>query len=125
MNTATDYAQALVQMNETNPETFSFENFVGLLKQKNHYKMLPAILEQVQKIQAQSESNKSVLVVRDQESASQLQIELDKYKEDFGTVYEVQVDSNIVGGFILKNKTHMVDQSYRSRLLEMYKKLVV
>jgi len=124
MNTAIDYAQTLLHMHKTDPESFSFENFVGLLKQKNHYKMLPAILEQVQKIQTQSDSSKSTLVVKDEASVSDLQAQLDGYKDEFGTEYEVKVDPNIVGGFVLKNKTSMVDQSYRSRLLEMYKRLV-
>ena len=122
MNTATDYAQTLVHMQNTNPDNFSFEKFIGLLKEKNHYKMLPAILEQVQNIQSQKGADKTTLVVRDASAVSEMQSQLDLYKEEFGTEYEVVEDKNIVGGFILKNKTNMLDQSYRTRLLTMYKK---
>jgi len=123
MNTATDYAQTLLHITqETN--SFPFDNFVGLLKQKGQYKMLPEILNKFQQLLNQQSSDKTTLIIKDHSVIDSIQSQLNAHAVEFGTDYQIIVDPNIVGGFVLKNKTHMVDQSYRSKLLQMYKKLV-
>lgn len=124
MNTATDYAQTLLHMSQDNPNAFPFDKFTGLLQTKGQYKMLPEILQKYQQLLQQESSDKTTLLVRDSSIISDIQAQLDLYAEQFGTEYTIIEDKNIVGGFILKNKTNMVDQSYRSKLIGLYKKLV-
>jgi len=124
MNTATDYAQTLLHMTQSSEAEFSFDNFIGLLKEKKQYKMLPAIMDKYQQLLTQQSADKTVLVVKDASMVDSLQSELHQYAKEFGTEYEVIEDKNIVGGFVLKNKTHMIDNSYRTKLITMYKKLI-
>ncbi len=124
MNTVNDYAQTLLHMSQENPDNFPVDNLVGLLQAKGQYKMLPEIIQKYQQLLEQESSDKTTLIVRDSSVITDMQSQLDLHAEQFGTEYKVVEDKNIVGGFILKNKTSMIDNSYRSKLLVMYKKLI-
>lgn len=39
------------------------------------------------------------------------------------TAYEQSVDETIVGGFIVRFKDHVLDASYKSRLLDLYRQI--
>lgn len=128
MNIVDQYARTLIKASEEkSSEEFNsfFEQFVASLKAKHYYKSLPAILRKVQQLSAGSESrNKTIMVVRDAAQANDYQDILAQHAEIFGTQYDVEVDENIVGGFMLKNRTHRIDNSYRSKLAKLYQRLV-
>lgn len=126
MKTAELYAQTLYKSYQENPSGFNtfFDNFIELLKHKNHYKMLPNILSKVLVLAQLDDNNPTVLVVRESSLVPTLEKELTAYKDIFGTDYVIREEPNITGGFILKNRTSMVDQSYRTKLLHLYQQLV-
>ena len=128
MNLAEQYAKTLYQASiEKDAKEFDsfFANFVALLKDKSHYKILPAILKKVEQLEKNAQSaDKTVLIVREAKLAETYKKELEKHGEVFAGEVEVREDPHVVGGFIAKTKTNMIDQSYRSKLLDMYRKLV-
>ena len=128
MNIVDQYARTLVKASqEKSTEEFNifFEQFIALLKQKNHYKSLGAILRKVEQLSQGSESrNKTVMVVRDALSAGDYADVVAQHADVFGTQYDIEVDEHVVGGFVLKNRTHRIDNSYRSKLVKLYQRLV-
>jgi len=64
-------------------------------------------------------------VVRDAQDAEKYKAQLAEHGDLFNTG-EVTVveDKTIVGGFIAKNATTMIDKSYKKGLVDMYKRLV-
>lgn len=127
MNHTDAYAHTLYttaqEKSEQEFDTF-FDNFIALLTKKNHHMLLPGILKKVETLEESNKaSNKTVLVVSNTKR-------LEEYKKNlalsgvFDGEVTVQEDLNIVGGYIAKNKTTMIDNSYRTRLLKMYRALV-
>lgn len=127
MNIVDQYALTLIEAADTKTETdFNafFDNFVSVLKKKHHYKSLPAILRAVERLSSNKDAaNKTVLVVREAVLAGNYQDIVMQHADIFGTEYDVVEDPQIVGGFMLKNRTNLVDGSYRSRLVKLYKQL--
>lgn len=128
MNIVDQYAQTLIKASrEKTSEEFNtfFEKFVALLKEKHHYKSLPAILRKVEQLSRGSDSRaKTIMVVRDAAQEGEYKDILKEHEEVFGSEYDVEVDENIVGGYVLKNRTHRIDNSYRSKLVKLYQRLV-
>ncbi len=127
MQNAQIYAQLLDHMYTTNPKGVDsfMGSFVAYLNAKKLQKMLPAILKQFEFIQDQKKTGKATtLIIRDDAELAKVTKELDEYKQAFNLEdLQVVTEKNIVGGFILKNKTNMIDASYRKALLALYTKL--
>lgn len=127
MQNAQTYAQLLDHMYTTNPQGIDafMGSFVAYLNAKKLQKMLPAILKQFELIQERKKADKgTTVIVRDNAALEKITHELAEFKGTFN-LDELQVvtEKNIVGGFILKNKTNMIDASYRKALLALYTKL--
>lgn len=127
MQNAQIYAELLDQMYTTNPQGIDafMGSFVAYMNAKKLQKMLPAILKQFELIQERKKSGKgTTLIIRDNAALEQINKELAEYKASFNLEdLQVVTEKNIVGGFILKNKTSMIDASYRKALLALYTKL--
>ena len=128
MNIADQYAETLIaaadKKNETEFNVF-FDNFVGLLKEKKHYSLLPTIMRSVERLsREEGETGKTMMVVREAALAGEYQDIIEQNKDVFGTDYDVVEDKNIVGGYMIKNRTNIIDGSYRTGLMKLYKKLV-
>lgn len=127
MQNAQIYAELLDQMYATNPKGIDafMGSFVAYMNAKKLQKMLPAILKQFELIQERKKSGKgTTLIIRDNTALEQINKELAEYKASFNLEdLQVVTEKNIVGGFILKNKTSMIDASYRKALLALYTKL--
>lgn len=127
MNQTQQYAHALAQAAQVkNTEEFNhfFDNFIAVLKYKSHLSLLPAILKQVKQLgESQEQANKTLLIVRNAALAGEYANIIDQNSDVFGTDHEVVADPQIVGGYVVRNRTHTIDGSYRTGLLNLYKKL--
>lgn len=128
MKKAALYAQALyeasLQKDESQMNQY-FDNFIGVLKKKKEYKLLPAIVREYKDLIARStKGDGTTLVVRDLAQTEEYKKVLEEYKDTFNTdEITVVEDKTIVGGFIARNARAMLDRSYKKGLIEMYKKL--
>ncbi len=127
MQNAQIYAELLDHVYTSNPQGVDafMSSFVAYLNAKKLQKMLPAILKQFELIQERKKTEKgTTVIVRDNTALEKLTQELTEFNGIFN-LDELQVvtEKNIVGGFILKNKTTMVDASYRKALLALYAQL--
>ena len=129
MSKAKIYAQTLMhaqsEKSESEMEVF-FNNFINALKAKHEEKLLPAIIKELESLQERAvKGSGTTLIVRDAQDAEKYTAELKKHSELFNTdSLNVIEDKKIVGGFIAKNTTTMLDKSYKKGLVEMYKRLV-
>ena len=123
------YAQALARASSTKSGTELdqfFTNFIDLLKEKKEYKLLPAITREYKALQARSEKGQgTTLMVRDGADGEKYKKELASLDTDFdsGNITVVE-DKSLVGGFIAKNSTKMLDRSYKKGLIQMYQRLI-
>ena len=128
MNKATTYAQTLHKVSkEKTPAELDvfFTQMIEMLKHKKEYKILPAIYRAyTAMLERDAKTGGTTLVVRDISLVEQYKKELEAHKDVFDLEnLEVIEDEKIVGGFIAKNKTALLDNSYRKGLLAMYEKL--
>lgn len=129
MKKATIYAQALLGASQKKSEQEMneyFDTFISLLKHKSEYKMLPTIVREYKALVERSKKGAgTTLVVRTQEEADKFIKELDAMGDTFDTSnMQIIEDETIVGGYIAKNSTSMLDRSYKKGLVDMYKNLV-
>lgn len=110
------YVKVLLDLLEDSKEV---ETSIGRLKEvmikRGHQKLLPAVLKDVER-QLSAISNPSTLTVAHES-------DVDKYQE-LNKEAEVLVDEKIIGGYILKDKYKLTDNSHRSRLLNWYKSVI-
>ena len=122
------YAQTLLKAaEERSPADFDafFHNFIALLKKKKHISALPAILRSLRRVLQEREmSNKTIMVVREASLAEEYAGMIKEHAEVFGEEYEVVEDPQIVGGCVVRNRTNILDASYRTRLTKLYGSLV-
>lgn len=127
MNTAQEYAQALYQAflskDQKDFDAF-FENMMSLLKQRSHQNMIPQIITAYEQLSERGVSGQAVVVVAKKEDEEKYKKDIESHADVFGKDYQVVVDENIVGGYVIRSNSEQIDQSYRTRLLEMYQQLV-
>ncbi len=128
MNTQ-KYAKVLFDAFETKDkkefEVF-FQNFMDLIKFQKKQSFLPQIYKEVQKhLELKKADMKTVLTLKDKSDFEKYQDRLEKLKDYFNLDdLKIEENKNIVGGFILQNKKHTVDHSFRTKLLKMYNNLI-
>jgi F0F1-type ATP synthase delta subunit len=102
-----------------------FEKFKAFLESKKELQLLPAILKEVESIIARDTKEGVTLIVRDETDAERYGKELDQHADNFDiSNITTEIDETIVGGYILKSATNMVDNSYKTQLINMYQQLV-
>jgi F0F1-type ATP synthase delta subunit len=121
------YARVLTQRaSQKDDQEFNtfFASFIDYLKAHHHEKLLPRILSAVQRISSSSAAtNHTIITVgkaEDEQNFTQL---ITAHADTFGHDAEVRVNPHIVGGIIIRNRTHLLDESYRARLIELYNTL--
>lgn len=115
MRLAHQYA-ALLREVEDRPETVA--QIFTLLSKRGHRKLLPAILAEIQRLDAKQEKvGKTVLTVAraaDEASAK-------KATSTYGVPDTTVVDPAIIGGWRFRNTGTLVDHSYKRMLLDLYR----
>ena len=126
-----DYVYALSQVlvgKSAQEKEFLYANFIGVLTARGHLKLLPHIQSALQRISQARERRENIRVsTRSPEAHRRFRGSIETYVKEFGgqnTDVEEIIDENIIGGFRIEGKDHLVDASYRKMLLELYKKMV-
>lgn len=102
-----------------------FDKFVAYVESKKESALLPLILREVESLVAQEQKTGSTLVVRDEQDAEKYKADLNQHADSFDiSNITTEIDETIVGGYILKSSTNMVDNSYKTQLVNMYHQLV-
>lgn len=121
------YAQILVdaEKDEKNFPEF-FNKFINILKKKDEIKLLPNILLEIEKLDLQEKKNKKTkIILKDKSFSERYEKEVKKLSEEFDTEnLIVEENSNVIGGYILKNKNFKIDKSYKKSLLEIHKRIL-
>ncbi|MFW0870938.1 MAG: F0F1 ATP synthase subunit delta [Patescibacteria group bacterium] len=127
MKLAEQYARTLLQVAETkDAKDFDkfFDLFIEYLRAHHHEKLIPQICKNVVRLsKSQEASNKATITVRALGEDKKFSDLIHEHQDMFGNAPQVQVDAHIVGGAVLRNRTHLVDASYRKALLDLYQTL--
>ncbi|MBI3671640.1 F0F1 ATP synthase subunit delta [Candidatus Azambacteria bacterium] len=124
------YAKALYELAKDKTENEKkklFLNFVGLLQKNGHHSLMGKILKSYEKISIEKNISDSVeLVVADLKFKEQYKKEIKNNKEYIDAKAEMNVveDGSIIGGFILRSKSVVIDGSYRKALLDLYNNFI-
>lgn len=116
------YIQALLATldNGTSPET-AIKGLRASLKAHHHEGLLPAVLSGALKVlESSNRSDEATVVVASEAFAKDVIAETLK-AIDAPKDARVVIDSNIIGGVIAKYKNMVVDRSYKSKLVELYR----
>lgn len=97
-----------------------------VLKAHGHERLLPGILRGVIKHLEHAPASELRIVLADA-----TQRELQKYEREIeGTSFttntadaQLEADPNIIGGFKIRNGERMIDHSYKTQLLNLYRKI--
>ena len=120
---ARHYAQALLEVRADH----AADALIGVLKQKDHLALLPQIVSEYEKLVAEKERLEDTRIrVKDTNDLVRLKESIARYEEKLGFTLDgarVVEEEAIVGGFLIEQGAREVDNSYRGRLIELYRKL--
>lgn len=102
MSLASNYATLL--------KTLDVKKVLAYMKQKGHLSLLPQVTRLLKRERVEGET---VIVAHEKDAQKHLRSDL-----------RVIVDPSIVGGFIHRKGSKLVDNSYRKALVEIYKNAV-
>lgn len=118
------YAEAL--LNATGEK--KAENLLAVLRRKGHIKLLPAILSAYKELARNKEVvGHTTIRVAQKSDAEKFKSNIEDYEQklDFHAVdAHIVEDASIVGGFTIERRGKEVDQSYRKRLVTLYRKII-
>ncbi|MBL7045577.1 MAG: F0F1 ATP synthase subunit delta [Parcubacteria group bacterium] len=121
MTNAKEYAQAL-------HGGVAVETLLKLVNKRGHERLLPRILLELKKLEQFTLGHASAkVVVASGTDLKKLKIEIANAMNKLGISEEsvlTEVDESIVGGFVVKGKDALVDLSYKSMLVGLYKNIV-
>ncbi len=123
------YAQALDSLTKDKSSediNIIFSNFISVLKKKGHYAILPKILKSLKNIRQKKELDNIEFIVASKEQESKFRPRFNDFKKYFDEKEEVkiEIDKTIVGGFIIKSKSIIIDGSYKKALINLYGRLL-
>lgn len=126
MNSPQEYAGSLyiarTEKNDTDFDRF-YDNFLGLIKVRSHEKMIPGIITAFEGILEESNGGGVQVLVAAEEDAIKYKSEIEQHQDVVGNEYKIVVDPNIVGGYVVRSNKVQIDNSYRTRLLDLYHSL--
>jgi F0F1-type ATP synthase delta subunit len=121
-----EYARAIIALQEEGKNDAEIASGIArVLRARGHERLIPRIARSLQAYELRkSKKDARVLRVSKIEDttifAKEIADALSALKED-GRAYETVVDDRIVGGFVLASGTTMVDASYRTALVSLYR----
>ncbi len=123
-----NYAQILIEAFENNSDNFEnfLKKFKTFLEHKKEIKLLPNILKKVEfLLENQKKSGKSILILKNKKDLEKFKTKINQIKTEYNIKeLEIKENKNIVGGFIIKTKNMIFDNSYKNSLLKLYKKMI-
>ena len=91
-----------------------------VLEAKHHQKLLPSILKGVVKELESSFQPDVAVVIMAEAKAKKMEIEAALKAIDAPKEHEVVIDDTLIGGLIATYNNHLIDNSYKSRLVSLY-----
>lgn len=99
------------------------EKLIAYMKVRGHLSLLPQVVRILER-EGVSEASGEVVVAREKD--------LERYRADIAqaleaikaTDHRVRIDAGAVGGYRVRNKTHMVDATLRSALVRIYHNVI-
>jgi len=121
---AQHYARALVDIKGEDVAS----KLTGVLKEKGHLMLLPSVLSEYKKLKEEADKEDTARIYVNTKD------DLEFFKDDIQKasgklafdVKESQIveTPSVVGGFIIEKDGKEIDESYRSKLVELYKSLM-
>jgi F0F1-type ATP synthase delta subunit len=101
-------------------------NLKTVLSKRGHLKLLPDILSGLLNQIDVNENAKvaKVIIAKDSDKDSDSIKQALSALSATDTAYTVQVDPNIIGGVVATYKNRQIDQSYRTKLRELYQSII-
>ena len=122
------YIKAVVGLIESGmPVAKIMEGLQSTLKKKGHERLYPRVLLGVQKILASKhERGKTEIRIVKHSSLKELEKEIQNDIKEFAfsDEHEIVEDENLIGGYVLKDREHSLDKSYKSHLLLLYRSFI-
>lgn len=118
----TQYVHLIAQALEGGASSGVADRLIRAMKRRGHLSLLPRAY---QRALSQGGSKKATVTVAKPEDAevfaSEIATALQKHAS--GEAYEVVADEKVVGGYIVRAKGVVIDASYRTALVSLYKKI--
>jgi F-type H+-transporting ATPase subunit delta len=121
------YAQALDDLTKNKSSddvNIIFSNFISVLKKKGHYTILPKILKSLENLKQREKSDNIEFIIASKEQEDKFKPRFDEFKRYFSEKAKIktEIDETIIGGFIIKSKSIIIDGSYKKALMNLYNK---
>lgn len=105
-----------------------FVRFRDVLARRGHARLLPFVIEEFEKITAREQlKNEVVLVTADKKSHSKWLHAYDHYEKEGalpkGASRRDVIDESIIGGFQIRTRDTLIDGSYKTPLVKLYRKI--
>lgn len=121
-----EYAHALSRSLENATSSSEAEarvdELVTVLKREGKMRALPAVLRELERLQARKSSQKPTLTVTKESDSRKALEELGNHLSKVPEV-EVKTDERLVGGWRYTDSDTLVDASYKTALLELYRRV--
>jgi F0F1-type ATP synthase delta subunit len=118
---AIDYAQAVYALKE-NETDIVVDGLVSVLKKRGAISLLPNILKEYEALLARKNAEGPTITIADESKKDEIINLLSKDIKESNP--EIKVDASIIGGYVYKTKNILLDKSYKSALLGMYRNII-
>lgn len=104
------------------------KNFAGFLKRRGEEKKLPAILKQLEKIEAEKEGKIAVMAVlaheADETTKKKLSLQVEKLFPEKKVELSYTIDKKVIGGVVFRTDETLYDATLANELLSLKKSLL-
>ncbi|MAZ56434.1 hypothetical protein CL653_01450 [bacterium] len=121
-----NYVQALLQSIEVGVEPrVALQNLMLVQEKRGHMKLYRGVLQSTLRFLEGRAQDEALVTVTDnsQYDSYKSEIESQLAGMNITTTPAVQINSNLIGGYILESKSQRVDASYKQKLVSLYQKI--
>jgi F0F1-type ATP synthase delta subunit len=123
---ARDYTHAVLELiHEGMSVDEAFRGLTHTLKKRDHHSLYPSILRELERnAEKMITKETATLTLAKKDDESKFKAEIIEALALLGTSsHTVHTDSTITGGFILEGNEKRIDESYKKKLLTLYRSL--
>jgi len=113
--------EGLAEKKENEQEEI-IKNFLTILNKKRKLHLLKEITEELEKIKQNKETKLILSRPLDPQTIKLIQEKVKKYFNQNGN-WKIKIEKEIIGGFIIKNQTFLIDASIKKILNKIFNKL--
>lgn len=96
------------------------DELIGILRRDGKLKALPAIVRELERMHARSRAQQATLTVANEQATETARAELGAYMSKDVHAH-VEVDDTLIGGWRYADKDTLIDASYKTALLTLYR----